>query len=63
MAKTKLKPVSVYMTESQLNVVRQVAGMENRSVSNALLSLALSKAAEMGIKPIGKRDGPKARKV
>lgn len=49
MARTNLKPVSVYMTEEQWKTLTDAAALENRSLSNFLLTLGLQRAEEMGV--------------
>jgi uncharacterized protein (DUF1778 family) len=51
MAKTLLKPVSVYMTLAQHAAIEKVAKLDSRSVSNFLLVLAMNQAHELGLAP------------
>ena len=61
MAKTQRKPVSVYMTPAQWDAIEKAAMLENRSVSNLLLSLGLDKAEELGLPPKWKEAAPLPR--
>ena len=64
MTTTQLKPVSVYMTSGQFDIIEKLALRESRSVSNLLLTLALEKAEAAGIlmtkktKTVLKVEGP-----
>lgn len=51
MAKTLLKPVSVYMTEEQHAAIEKVAKLDRRSLSNFVLVLAMNRAHELGFAP------------
>lgn len=63
MAKTRLKPVSVYMSEAQYEAIDRAAKLEHRSVSNLLLTLGLSHIEAKGIVPIWTQQSaiPRAR--
>lgn len=62
MAKTTLlKPVSVYMTPSQYAGIEKAAMLDNRPVSNFLLTLGLERAEELGISPTWKLPAPLPR--
>lgn len=59
MPRVGLKTVSVYVTETQAEILRLAAEKRNRSLSNYLLDLGLTDAKELGIpekqKPKSKR--------
>jgi len=61
MAKSLLKPVSVYMTPTQYAAIEKAAMLENRSVSNLLLTLGLDLAEAKGIAPKWKESAPLPR--
>lgn len=50
MARSELKPITVYAsTDAQITTLEKAAGLDNRSLSNFLLTAGLEKAREMGV--------------
>lgn len=52
MAKTNLKPVSVYVTENEDAQLKRAAMLDNRSVSNYLLTAGLERAKKLGLEAL-----------
>lgn len=63
MANIDLNAVSTYADDAQLDVLKKAAGIENRSLSNYLLTCGLEVAArEHGIRAFGLFSEKSARK-
>lgn len=62
MANTDLNALSTYADDADLEVLRKAAEMENRSLSNYLLTSGLTRARqEHGLLPFGRESGTKAK--
>jgi hypothetical protein len=62
MARTNLKALSVYLNEQQSKGLERAAALENRSVSNFLLTLGIQRAEELGITVYGPVAGERDKK-